>query len=189
MPRFALRFCVFYALFLTAWELVRPYHDALLISLVITAGQVFTTLPPILPELLDDSSFHLHLGQIWVHLTPSGLTSNTPVFAALMMATSALPTMSRMKTTARGIGVLLCAQVLSALFLIYDQLHRAYFTAIRKGIEMREIFEYNPANSGLVTVLKHMALASDFLLPLCLWVVLAYWLKRESAQTFPLALL
>ena len=189
IPRFAVRFCLFYALVLTAWYLVRPYHNALVISFVITAGRVFTTLPPILPELMGDNTCCMHLGRIIVHLAPYRFTAATPTFAALMMATSAVPPMRRIKTTALGIGILFCIQVLFALFLIYDHLYIAYPIAVREGIDMKEIFEHNPGSMGLSATLIHLLLASDCLLPLCLWVVLVYGLKHKSGQAFPLALL
>lgn len=189
IPRFAVRFCLFYALVLTAWYLVRPYHNALVISSVITAGRVFTTLPPILPELMGDNTCCLHLGRIIIQLAPYCLTAATPTFSALMMATSAVPAMCRMKATALGIGVLLCIQVLFVLLLIYDHLYAAYPIAVRKGIDMKEIFEYDPGRTGLLTTLIHLLMASDCLLPLCLWVVLVYWLKRKSGPAFALALL
>ena len=189
MTRFAVRSCLFYAFVLTAWLLVRSYHDALVISFVITAGRVFTTLPPILPELMGDNTCCLHLGRITIQLAPYCLTAATPTFSALMMATSAVPAMRRMKATALGIGVLFCIQVLFVLFLIYDNLYAAYPIAVRKGIDMKEIFEYDPDRTGLLTTLIHLLLASDCLLPLCLWVVLVYGLKRKSGPSFPLALL
>lgn len=75
------------------------------------------------------------------------------------------------------------------LFLIYDNLYATYPIAVREGIDMKEIFEHDPGSMGLSATLIQFLLASDCLLPLCLWVVLVYGLKRKSGQAFPLALL
>ena len=189
IPRFAVRFCLFYALVLTAWYLVRPYHNALVISSVITAGRAFTSPTPIPPALMGANTSCLHLRPIIILLAPYCPTPATPTFAALLLASSAVPAMRRMKATALGIGVLLCIQVLFVLLLIYDHLYAAYPIAVRKGIDMKEIFEYDPGRTGLLTTLIHLLMASDCLLPLCLWVVLVYWLKRKSGPAFALALL
>jgi hypothetical protein len=150
---------------------------------------MFTTLPPLIPELLEDNTLHLHIDRIWIHLDVARLAGTIPIFVSLMLSSSAVALISRMKGIIMGIVILFYCQGVYALCIVYEQLYRWYHQSIQQGINMSEILEYSPEGMGFGLSSFHIILSNDLLLLSCLWAILICCHKRPSDNSFPLSLL
>jgi hypothetical protein len=146
-------------------------------------------LPPLIPELLEDDTLYLHIDRIWIHLEVARLADPIPIFVSLMLSSSAVALISRMKAIILGIFILFCCQSVYTLCIVYEQLYRWYHRSIQQGINMSEILEYSSDGMGVGLSSFHIILSNDLLLLSCLWVILICCYKRPSDTSFPLSLL
>ena len=189
ITRFTIRFCLFFSALLVPWRIICPYYSALLISAAVRLAQIFTTLPPLIPELLEDNTLYLHIDRIWIHLDVARLTGPIPIFVSLMLSSSAIALISRMKAILLGISVIFCCQSVCTLCIVYEQLYCWYHRSIQQGINMSEILEYNPDGMGFGLNSFYIILSNDLLLLSCLWAILVCCHKRPSDTSFPVSLL
>ena len=150
---------------------------------------MFTTLPPLIPELLEDNTIYLHIDRIWIHLDVARLAGPIPIFVSLMLSSSAISLISRMKAIFIGVCILFCCQSAYTICIVYEQLYRSYHRSIQQGINMSEILEFSPDGMGFGISSFYIILSNDLLLLSCLWAILVCCYKRPSDVSFPLSLL
>jgi hypothetical protein len=112
-------------------------------------SQMLTTLPPLIPELLEDETLYIHIDRMWIHLDVARLAGPIPIFISLMFASSAISLFSRMKNILIGVCILFGCQCAYAICIVYEQLYRSYHRSIQQGINMSEILEYSPDGMGV----------------------------------------
>ncbi len=186
---FSFRFCLLFFVLLIPWQYICPYYTSLIILTALKLSQILTTLPPLIPELLEDETLYIHIDRMWIHLDVARLAGPIPIFIGLMFSSSAISLISRMKAIFIGVCILFCCQCAYAICIVYEQLYRSYHRSIQQGINMSEILEYSSDGMGVGISSCYIILSNDLLLLSCLWVILVCCHKRPSDVSFPLSLL
>ena len=171
------------------WKFICQYYSALIVASVLKIGNLFTSLPPLIPELLDDNTIYMYIDRIWIHLDINRLSGPVPIFVSLMISSTAVALIPRIKAIMIGIYILFTFQSIYALCIVYEQLYRWYDRSMQQGINMSEIIKYRPDGMGFTLTLLYTVLSNDLLIISCLWAVLIYFQNRQSNLKFPFNLL
>lgn len=184
-----IRFIFIYTVVQILWYYFYLYYHSLLINAVIEVARKITFLPPILPELTDNNAIYLRVGRIVFLPVLSYFNNTTPLFISLMLSSSGIQLIPKMKMIFYGTTFLFITQVLSVYYQLYKWFFRYYQKMLRAGVKVNEFLDYNPGRADYFMNTIHYQMVCHYILPLCVWMIMVYYLKRRVDSNFPTILL
>ena len=183
MLRFSAKLFLFYITTLIVWFFVHSYYEKFLFFFTIEVSQIFGPLHFTGPEIVNNEyTYHLANG-IFRLSSAESITFNILITIPLLLASSGISLLNKIKMTLLGVAFLFLFQILFMLIVFYKEIYHNYPVYVQKGIRLDEIINYTPIKSWIFLQLNDsFNTIFKFVAALGIWVGLVSYYKRGNRQ-------
>lgn len=184
MLKFFVRFVLFNLATFIVWYFLHYYYETVLWFFTVKASQLFGQAHFTRPEIINDEYFCL-LGKNYIfrYNFKQSFTLNIFITIPLLLSTSGISSLNRVKITMLGLIFLFLFQSISLLIILYTKVYQNYPLWLQKGIGMEQIITYSPAKAEMFSWLTHFF--NKFLkfpVAVGIWIGLVSYYKRSAKQ-------
>ena len=181
--RFSFRFFLFYVTTLAVWFFIHSFYETFLFFFTIEASQIIGPLQFTNPEIINDEYTYRLGNGIFRLSSVESITFNILITIPLLLATSGISLVNRIKMTAIGIAFLFLFQILFMLIVFYKEIYHNYPLYVQKGIRLDKIIDYTPVKSWIFLQLNDsFNTLFKFVAALGTWAGLVSYYKRGDRQ-------
>jgi len=149
MLKFFARFILFNVATFVAWYFLHYYYEAALWFLTVKVSQIIGPIPFSSPDIVD-GKFVCRLENATLRFEPISITLGLFITIPLLLATSGISLLNRVKIVVAGLFLGLLFQSLFSLLVLYEQVYQNYHLFVQKGMKLDQLIAYTPAKAALV---------------------------------------
>jgi len=185
MLRFSAKFFFYYSATLLLWYFIHEYYEAYLFYSTVEASRIFSPAHFSTPEIID-GVYTYRLGNGIFRLTAvESIILNIFITIPLLLATSGISLLNRIKMLIIGFVLLFLFQMLFMLIVLYQEIYLNYLLYLKKGIRLDHVMTYTPVKSWLLLQLRDFFnTILKFAIALGIWIGLVSYYKRDERQVW-----
>jgi hypothetical protein len=183
MLRFAAKFFFCYTATLLMWYFIHTHYETFLFFFTIEVSRIFGQAHFSNPEIIDGIyTYRLGNGIFRLYEVES-ITLNIFIAIPLLLASSGISLINRIKMFLLGFIFLFLFQTLFLLIVLYQEIYLNYPLYLKKGIRLDQILTYTPVKSWVLLQLRDFFnTIFKFAAALGIWIGLVSYYKGSDQQ-------